>query len=81
MTPDALRDTILQALHSIAPEIDPLALAADADVREALDLDSMDVLRFANALHDKLGVDIPESDYMRIVKLADCIEYLRTRVA
>lgn len=81
MTPDALRDTILQALRSIAPEIDPLALAADADVREALDLDSMDVLRFANALHDKLGVDIPESDYMRIVKLADCIEYLRTRVA
>ena len=80
MSPDVLRDTILQALRAIAPEIDAATLPDHADMREALDLDSMDILRFASALHEKLGVDIPESDYSRIVKVADCIEYLRARV-
>ena len=79
MSPDALRDIVLQSLRAIAPEIDTASLPDDADVREALDLDSMDVLRFANALHDALGVDIPESDYARIVRVADCITYRRGR--
>jgi acyl carrier protein len=80
MSPEALRDTILQTLRAVAPEVDTATLADDADIREALDLDSMDVLRFANALHDALGVDVPESDYARIVRVADCVEYLRARM-
>ena len=34
-----------------------------ADLREALDIDSMDFLNFVTAIHHRLGVDIPELDY------------------
>jgi acyl carrier protein len=79
MTPDQLRQTVLDTLAAIAPEADLSSLNPKDDVREALDLDSMDLLRFATALHDKLGVDIPEADYTRIASLSGCVEYLAAR--
>ncbi len=36
----------------------------------------MDFLNFITALHEALGVDIPEADYPRLATLAGCIEYL-----
>ena len=40
----------------------------------------MDFLHFATALHDALGIDIPESDYERIASLAGCVDYLAARL-
>lgn len=71
------RAVILEALSAIAPEADLAALAADADVREALDFDSMDVLHFATALRDRFGVDVPEADYAQIVSVNGCLRYLQ----
>lgn len=65
--------TILRCLSEIAPDRDPATIDPRADLREALDLDSMDFLRFAQALHRELGVEIPESDYPRIATLEACI--------
>lgn len=81
MTPEPLREIVLRELRAIAPEIDYAALDPAADMREALDLDSMDILRFAAALHAKLGVEIPEADYAKLVSLRGCIEYLETRIS
>jgi len=36
----------------------------------------MDILRFATALHEKLGVEIRESDYPKIVCIDACLAYL-----
>ncbi len=36
----------------------------------------MDWLRFLLALHEKLKVEIPESDYGRLVTLDDVVSYL-----
>ena len=80
MTSNELRDIVLKELAAIAPEAELTQLDADEDVREALDLDSMDVLRFATGLRDRLGVEVPESDYTRITRLRTCIEYLARRL-
>lgn len=50
-----------------------------AALREQLDLDSMDALNFVVALHGALGVEIPETDYPKLVTLDACVEYLAAR--
>jgi acyl carrier protein len=68
-----VRATIVRCLQEIAPEGDPSALAPNADLREGLDLDSMDFLRFVQALHRELGVTIPEREYRTIATLDGCV--------
>jgi acyl carrier protein len=79
MTNKQLRDLVLRELAVIASEADVARLDPAADMRTELDLDSMDVLRFATALHQQLGVEIPEGDYAKIASLRGCIEYLQIR--
>jgi acyl carrier protein len=76
VTTDELRATVLRVLGEIAPEADPASLKPALAFREQLDLDSMDVLNFVVALHDALGVDIPEADYPRLATLDGCVAYL-----
>jgi acyl carrier protein len=76
MTSDETRVAVLEELARIAPEADPAELRPDVSFREQLDLDSMDVLNFAIALHRRLGVEIPESDYPKLATLNGCIAYL-----
>jgi acyl carrier protein len=80
VTRDALRDAVLQALISVAPEIDPRTLRPDESIREQFELDSMDVLNFVIALHRRLGVDVPEADYSRLATLTGTIDYLAARL-
>ncbi len=79
MTPDDIRQAVLEALTRIAPEIDPASIEPDAGLRDQLDLDSMDFLNFALALHGRLGVDIPEIDYPRLSTLNGAVAYLAAK--
>ena len=81
MTEAELRNAILDALGDIAPEADLDALPPDKDLREELDIDSMDFLNFVVALHEKLGVDIPEADYPQLMTRQGAIAYLSQRSA
>jgi acyl carrier protein len=81
MNREDIRALVLRELGKIAPEADLAALPESAALREELELDSMDFLHFATALHHALGVDIPESDYERIASLQGCIAYLEARQA
>ena len=47
-----------------------------ADLREAIDIDSMDFLNFITAIHQRLGIDIPELDYPKLVTLNGAVTYL-----
>ncbi|WER50926.1 acyl carrier protein [Cupriavidus sp. WKF15] len=76
MSNAAIRAVVLSTLGEIAPEVDPQALCADRPLRRQVDLDSMDWLNFLIALHEKLKVEIPESDYARLVTLDDVVSYL-----
>lgn len=74
-TPD-YRAVFLEELTRIAPDIDPSTVREDDHIQEDLELDSMDVLNLVAALHDRLGVDIPERDYAEISTLALAANYL-----
>lgn len=80
MNENEIREIALQTLRRIAPEIDPDALSVTKPLRDQVDLDSMDWLNFLVALHDKLHVDIPESDYAKLVSLNDLVTYLKVRI-
>ena len=80
MNDDAIRTTVLEALHLVAPEADPAVLDPTADLRDELDIDSMDQLNFMLGLNARFGVEIPERDYPKLMSLDDCVEYLRERV-
>ncbi|MDY7511183.1 acyl carrier protein [Ralstonia wenshanensis] len=71
-----IRAIVISALRAIAPEIDAATLRADRPLRRQVDLDSMDWLNFLLGLHDKLKVEIPESDYARLVTLDDVVAYI-----
>jgi acyl carrier protein len=67
---------ICDILRGIAPETDPETLAEGEDMREALDLDSMDFMNFVVALHEHTGIDIPEADYPKLRTLSGAVAYL-----
>jgi acyl carrier protein len=76
LTADQIRGVVLSVLGGIAPEIDLSQVRPDADLREELDIDSVDFLRFVVQLHARLGVDVPESHYPQIRTLEGCVTYL-----
>jgi acyl carrier protein len=79
VTEEALRKTVFETLRAIAPETDPALLAPDAPLRESLDLDSMDFLRFVATLGKQLGLEIPERDYAELGSLGRAVRYLAGR--
>ena len=76
MSPDELRAAFMEELRRIAPEVEAGELKADRPLREQVDLDSMDWLNFLVALHERLGIDIPEADYRRLATLDQALDYL-----
>jgi len=76
MDQSLVRATIAEVLASIAPEVELATIDAAAPLRDQIDLDSMDYLNFIVGLHERLHVDIPESDYARLATLDDLVSYL-----
>jgi acyl carrier protein len=63
-------------LAGIAPEADLSTVGDTEDLREALDLDSMDFLNFIIGLSQGSGQAIPESDYPQLFTLKGLTAYL-----
>jgi acyl carrier protein len=80
MTEQELKRTVLNALASVAPELDEASLKADKSFRDQLDIDSMDFLNYVIALHEALGIDIPESDYARVASIDGAVAYLAAKL-
>ena len=76
----ALAATVLGILRAIAPEVEPDTLDPTRPLRHQVDLDSMDWLNFLVALHERLGVDIPEADYAQLVTLDNVLDYLQAKL-
>jgi acyl carrier protein len=76
MTADDIRNLAIEILADIAPDTDPSALRGDEDIREALDIDSLDFLNFVTALNTKTGIPIPEKDYPRLFTVDGVAGYL-----
>lgn len=76
-----IRRTILVALHQIAPEVNLENLNTNVALREELELDSMDFLRFILLLEKAFIISIPEKDYLHLASLESCIEYLNSKIS
>jgi acyl carrier protein len=79
MSEDELRAAVLGALGDIAPEADLESLDRAGDLREALEIDSMDFLNLAIAVRAATGIEVPEADYPRLASIDDWVAYLAER--
>jgi acyl carrier protein len=76
----SLESRIVQLLVGVAPDIEPASIRRELDFRDQFDFDSMDLFNFAAAIHQSLGVDVPERDYRNLMSLDKCAAYLRDKV-
>jgi acyl carrier protein len=77
---EELREVVLSSLSAIAPEAELAEIDPGADLREQIDIDSMDLMNFMVAIHETTGVDIPEVDYPKLATVDGCVEYLAARI-
>ena len=80
MTRDEIHSTLLEALGNVAPAADLAHLDSRADLREQLEIDSMDLLNFAIGVHERTGIDIPEADYPTLASRASAGASLESRL-
>jgi acyl carrier protein len=78
MNADESRTLVLALILDIAPEADADSLAADADadLRRAADLDSLDFQTLVEGVAAATHVDIPEIDYPQVRSLRGLSEYV-----
>ncbi len=76
MTTEEIRNSDLQLLIDIAPEVDPVQIKQDVSFRDQLYVDSMDLLKFVISRHSEFGVEIPERHYSKLATPNACVEYL-----
>ena len=77
MNESEISEILVLELGNIAPEANLASLDPKADFREALDIDSMDFLNLVAAIHRRLGVNVPETDYRKLFTLNDAVAYLK----
>lgn len=80
MTEADIRHLACELLSDIAPDTDPSALPGDKDVREGLDIDSMDFLNFVIALTKRTRIAIPEEEYPKLVTLDGIVAYVAEKL-
>jgi acyl carrier protein len=76
MTNEQIKATILQIIAQIIPDEDLSDLKGDIPLREQVELDSMDFLDIIMELRKRYGIEVPESDYVRLATLDGSVAYL-----
>ncbi len=81
MTEDEIRQVVRQALSDIAPEADWDSIDPEQDLRDQIDLDSVDFLNFVIGLHKKLHVEIPDAEVSKLATISQGVAYLQAKLA
>lgn len=81
MNANELRAAVFLELKRIAPELEEGEIDPGKLLRDQVDLDSMDWLNFLIAVHQRFGVEIPESDYASLDSLDAICAFLVARGA
>ena len=76
MTETEIKQTMFQLLKQIAPDTEPEKLQPDDNIRQKLEIDSFDALRFIVELDEKLSMETPEQDYGKIATLKSLVNYI-----
>jgi acyl carrier protein len=80
MSPADIQSRLLAAIAEIAPETDLETIDPARALRQQVDLDSADWLNFLVAVHEKLGVDVPDAEAARLRTLEQLTAYCATRM-
>ena len=78
-TPAQARTMVGTAILRIVPAADVDGVSPDADLRQAFDLDSLDLLSFVELLTQQSGVRIEEDDYPELATMASTQAFLARR--
>lgn len=71
-----IRVIVIEEIETIAPDVAPVTIRDDEDMRDALDLDSMDIFNLITALHQRFSVDIPDADAKEFVTVGGATRWL-----
>jgi len=74
-----IKKKVLKLIHPIAPEVETQSLNGDDNLREELDIDSVDWLNLIVSIDEEFGIDIPESDYDQLTSLDSIVHYISER--
>ncbi|MCX8014402.1 MAG: acyl carrier protein [candidate division WOR-3 bacterium] len=73
---DDVKNIIIEQLH-----VTPEKVTENASFVEDLGADSLDIVELVMAFEEKFGVEIPDEDQAKIVKVGDAIKYLEEKIA
>lgn len=76
MTPEQARAALNQALLDIVPDAAPERMPDDADLRQELELDSLDFVELVERLSSRFGARIEEDDYGRLRTMGAAVSFL-----
>ena len=67
---------VTDVLGRIAPEADLDDVDPAEDLRDEIDLDSLDFLSLVEGIKERTGVDVPEADYPQVRSLDGVVAYV-----
>jgi acyl carrier protein len=80
MTQTEVKDIVLNIISDIAPDEDLSGLNSGENLRDQLDLDSMDFLDIVMELRKRHKVEVPSEDYGELASLDSCVAYLSPKL-
>ena len=76
MTEEQVKQIVIDIINEIAPDEDTSNLKSEVNLRDQMDLDSMDFLDIVMELRKQHGIEVPEEDYPKLASLDSCAGYL-----
>jgi acyl carrier protein len=67
-----IREMVRRSFGNVAPEVNFDSIDPAKDLRDQIDIDSVDFLNFVIALHKELGIETPDSDMPKRATLRGC---------
>jgi|TARA_B100000315_G_C14140076_1_gene390950 acyl carrier protein len=80
MSKEEIREIIYNIIKEIAPDEDLGNLDDSKEIRDQIELDSMDFLDIVLELRKRYKVDVPEEDYPKLATIDGCVEYLEPKL-
>lgn len=79
MTPERAREMIEQTLLDIVPDADLDAMPPEAEIRDYLELDSLDFVTLVERLSVRADYRIDEEDYPQLQTMDSAVRFLAAR--
>ena len=76
MTEDQVKQIVIEIIAEIAPDEDTSNIKPEINLREQMDLDSMDFLDIVMELRKQHNSEVREADYPQLASLDTCAAYL-----